>query len=41
MIVLLIPTLVWVFFRIHHHYKHVAKVLTTEGETVQPGPTPD
>ncbi|MBK8050928.1 MAG: permease [Anaerolineales bacterium] len=33
-IMILIPTLVWVFFRIHHHYKYVAKVLTTEGATV-------
>ena len=40
MIVLLIPTLVWVFFRIHHHYKHVAKVLTTEGETISLAPRP-
>ena len=40
MIVLLIPTLVWIFFRIHHHYKHVAKVLTTEGETVRLAPRP-
>jgi amino acid transporter len=27
-IVLLIPTLVWIFFRIHHHYKSVAKALS-------------
>jgi hypothetical protein len=40
MIVLLIPTLVWIFFRIHHHYQHVAKVLTTEGETVRLAPRP-
>ncbi len=40
MIVLLIPTLVWVFSRIHSHYLHVAKVLTTEGETVRLAPRP-
>jgi amino acid transporter len=28
-VVVLIPTLVLVFFRIHHHYKDVARVLTT------------
>jgi len=27
-IVLLVPTLVWIFFRIHHHYKSVAKALS-------------
>jgi hypothetical protein len=27
-IVLLIPTLVWIFFRIHHHYRSVAKALS-------------
>ncbi|MBK8049023.1 MAG: hypothetical protein IPK16_19075 [Anaerolineales bacterium] len=37
-IALLIPTLVWVFFRIHHHYQYVAKVLPTEGATVSIAP---
>jgi amino acid transporter len=27
-IVLLVPTLVWIFFRIHHHYRSVAKALS-------------
>ncbi|MBI3362070.1 MAG: APC family permease [Chloroflexi bacterium] len=29
-VVLLIPTLVFIFFRIHHHYRHVAKRLSLE-----------
>jgi len=29
-IVLLIPTLVFIFFRIHHHYKSVAKALSMD-----------
>lgn len=40
MIVLLIPVLVWVFSRIHVHYRHVAKILTTEGATVNLAPRP-
>ena len=40
MIVLLIPTLVWVFSRIHLHYRHVARILTTEGATVNLAPRP-
>jgi amino acid transporter len=32
-IVILIPSLVWVFTRIHNHYLGVAKILSTEGET--------
>jgi hypothetical protein len=40
MIVLLIPTLVWVFSRIHLHYRRVAQVLTTEGATVNLLPRP-
>jgi hypothetical protein len=35
-----VPVLVFIFFRIHHHYKHVATVLTTEGETVSLTPRP-
>jgi amino acid transporter len=30
-IVILVPVLVWTFFRIHHHYKHVAHALSMEG----------
>ncbi|MBC8170528.1 MAG: APC family permease, partial [Anaerolineae bacterium] len=30
MIVVLIPVLVFIFFRIHHHYKDVAKILSRE-----------
>lgn len=29
-IVVLVPTLVWIFFRIHHHYKYVAQALSWE-----------
>ena len=31
-IVVLIPTLVWVFLRIHHHYQGVARILSTAGQ---------
>src|SRR4029453_12288694 len=31
-IAILIPSLLWLFFRIHHHYRHVAKVLSTAGQ---------
>ncbi len=31
-IVLLVPSLVWVFFTIRHHYVHVAQALSTEGQ---------
>lgn len=31
-IVILIPSLVWLFFTIHHHYQHVAAALSTAGE---------
>jgi hypothetical protein len=40
MIVLLIPTLVWLFSRVHHHYRQVAAVLTTEGATARLAPRP-
>jgi amino acid transporter len=33
-IVILIPSLVWLFFTIHHHYKRVAAVLSTAGEKI-------
>lgn len=32
--------MVWIFFRIHHHYQYVAKVLTTQGEIVNTAPRP-
>lgn len=31
---ILIPSLIWMFFRIHRHYKHVAHVMSTEGQHV-------
>jgi amino acid transporter len=31
---LLIPSLLWLFFRIHHHYRHVARVMSTTGQHV-------
>lgn len=34
-ILLLIPTLVFIFFRIHHHYKDVAQALSLENEKYQ------
>ncbi|MEZ4666860.1 MAG: hypothetical protein R3E39_02880 [Anaerolineae bacterium] len=39
-IVLLIPSLVWVFFRIHHHYKTVAQTLSWEGARPEARPRP-
>jgi len=33
-IVILIPSLLWLFMRIHHHYKDVAHILSTAGEHV-------
>ena len=33
-IVILIPSLVWLFFTIHHHYRRVAEALSTEGEKI-------
>jgi hypothetical protein len=35
-IVILIPTLVWVFTRIHRHYAGVATILSTSGQRVDP-----
>ena len=35
---LLIPSLIWTFFRIHRHYKHVAHVMSTEGQHVETMP---
>lgn len=32
-VVILVPALVWTFFRIHHHYKDVAHHLSLSGET--------
>lgn len=31
-IALLIPALLWLFFRIHHHYRHVARMMSTQGQ---------
>jgi hypothetical protein len=39
-VVVLIPTLVLIFFRIHHHYKEVAKALSLEGIPVDVSPRP-
>jgi len=39
-VVLLIPTLVVIFFRIHHHYKEVARALSLEGIPVDVSPRP-
>ncbi len=39
-IALLIPSLLLIFFRIHHHYRHVAEVLSTAGEHVSARPFP-
>lgn len=33
-IVLLIPTLIWIFTRIHRHYQEVARILSTAGQRV-------
>jgi amino acid transporter len=35
-IVLLIPTLVWIFFRIHRHYRSVAKALSWDSAPPEP-----
>jgi hypothetical protein len=34
-IVLLIPTLLWIFMRIHRHYREVARILSTEGRHLE------
>ncbi len=39
-VVLLIPSLVLVFFRIHYHYKDVARALSMEGERPDTSPRP-
>jgi amino acid transporter len=36
-IVILIPSLLAIFFRIHHHYRYVARVLSTAGHRVSHG----
>jgi amino acid transporter len=38
--VLLIPTMVWIFFRIHHHYQRVASQLSLKGLKIKPRPRP-
>ena len=35
---LLIPALIWLFFRIHRHYRHVAMVMSTAGQHVDARP---
>lgn len=35
-IALLIPSLLWIFFRIHHHYRHVAQQMSTSGRRLNP-----
>lgn len=35
-IVILIPVLVWIFTRIHRHYGHVAAILSTAGQRIDP-----
>jgi amino acid transporter len=35
-IALLIPGLLWLFFRIHHHYRHVAHFMSTAGQRLNP-----
>lgn len=35
-IALLIPSLLWLFFRIHHHYRHVAQQMSTAGRRLNP-----
>jgi amino acid transporter len=37
-IVILIPTLVWIFLRIHRHYMMVAKILSTAGQHISGEP---
>jgi amino acid transporter len=39
-VVLLIPTLVFIFFRIHYHYRDVARALSLEGVPVDTTPRP-
>lgn len=36
LIIVLVPTLVWIFFRIHHHYKSVAKALSWDSAPPEP-----
>ena len=35
-IAIIIPSLIWLFFRIHHHYQHVARVMSTAGQHLSP-----
>ncbi len=39
-VVILIPTLVWIFFRIHHHYQEVRRKLSIGAVKVPPPPVP-
>jgi hypothetical protein len=35
-IAILVPGLLWLFFRIHHHYRHVAELMSTAGQRLSP-----
>ncbi|MFN8485094.1 MAG: APC family permease [Anaerolineae bacterium] len=37
---ILIPSLLWLFFRIHHHYQEVRRVMSTTGEHIPYTPRP-
>ncbi|MFN8474811.1 MAG: APC family permease [Anaerolineae bacterium] len=37
---ILIPSLLWLFFRIHHHYQEVRRVMSTTGEHIPYAPRP-
>jgi hypothetical protein len=39
-VTILVPTLVWLFYRVHHHYKEVAADLSLAGKTREIGPRP-
>ncbi len=39
-VIILIPTLVWIFFHIHHHYQDVRQQLSTSGLQAPPPPAP-
>ncbi len=37
---ILIPSLLWLFFRIHHHYQEVRRIMSTTGEHIPYTPRP-
>ncbi len=39
-VVILIPTLVWIFFQIHHHYQEVRRRLSVSALATPPAPAP-